>query len=241
MRPSAKLRRRKEERARRQAVLADGPVRVRIVWDAGMSSPVARGLGQAERDWFRSLVGPGPGAWKVRDVTKSALEGFVLDSPAQHQIAVQKIANTMIVFLGQAPRLADRGPFAAAPAPRDTPPGVRLVWDVGMSSPATRELGMAERDWFGSLCGARVRPALTGCGTCSIWTSRSPQRTASWSIARHYPTSPSTRPRMKSTCCWFRLAPATPCLSLPRRFPPFTSPDLALLFATRGSDFGPTG
>ena len=143
----------KEERARRQAVLADGPVRVRIVWDAGMSSPVARGLGQAERDWFRSLVGPGPGAWKVRDVTKSALEGFVLDSPAQHQIAVQKIANTMIVFLGQAPRLADRGPFAAAPAPRDTPPGVRLVWDVGMSSPATRKLGMAERDWFGSVRG----------------------------------------------------------------------------------------
>ena len=118
-----------------------------------MSSPVARGLGQAERDWFRSLVGPGPGAWQVRDVTKSALQGFVLDSPAQHQIAVHKIANTMIVFLGQAPRLADTGPLPAAPAPRDTPPGVRLVWDAGMSSPVIRELGLAESNWFLPLWG----------------------------------------------------------------------------------------
>ena len=77
----------------------------------------------------------------------------MLDSPAQHQIAVHKVANTMIVFLGQAPRFADRGVFPAAPAPSDTPPGVRLVWDAGMSSPVIRELGLVEWYWFRSLWG----------------------------------------------------------------------------------------
>jgi hypothetical protein len=80
----------------------DPPVRVRIVWDAGIPPPVARGLRQAERDLFLSLVSRDPGAPKVRDFTLSAGDGFVLDSPAQPQIAVGKFADAINVLLGRA-------------------------------------------------------------------------------------------------------------------------------------------
>jgi hypothetical protein len=114
-----------EERARRQAVPADGPVRVRIVWDAGMPSPVARGLGQAERDWFRSPVGPGPlGPRTVREVqyvdfTLSVGDGFVVDSPALPHIAVGKIADAINVLL--VPARPDRDPDPLSPVEKIRP------------------------------------------------------------------------------------------------------------------------
>jgi len=93
----------------------DMPVLVRIVWDAGISSPVTRGLRQDERDWFRSLVRPDSDARKVLDVqdagfTLSAGGGFVVDSPGLPQIAVRKTADAIYVLLDRAPR------FPAAPA-----------------------------------------------------------------------------------------------------------------------------
>src|SRR5579859_8125560 len=85
----------------------DMPVRVRIVWDAGIPPPVARGLGQAERDLFLSLVSPDPGARKVRDVqyrdfTLSAGDGTALDRPERLQIAVGNFADAISVLLCRA-------------------------------------------------------------------------------------------------------------------------------------------
>ena len=144
-----------EARARRQEVSADRPVRVRLVWDAGIPSPVTRELGQAEQDLFRALVNPDPGARQVLDMqdagfTFSRGDGFVVDSPGLPQIAVGKAADAIYVLLGGAPRRADRAPplVPATPAPRDTPVRVRLVWDAGIPSPVTRELGQAEQDLF---------------------------------------------------------------------------------------------
>src|SRR5579859_994626 len=80
----------------------DMPVRVRIVWDAGIPAPVARGLGQAERDLFLSLVSPDPGARKERDVTLSAGNGIALDGPERLQIAVGNFADAISVLLCRA-------------------------------------------------------------------------------------------------------------------------------------------
>ena len=131
---------------------------MRIVWDSGISSPVTRGLRQAEWDCFRSLVSPDPGAAKVLDVqdagfTLSRGDGFVVDSPGLPQIAVRRTADAIYVLLGGAPRWADRAPplVPAAPAPRDTPARVRLVWDAEIRSPVTRKLGQAEQDLFRAL------------------------------------------------------------------------------------------
>jgi hypothetical protein len=82
----------------------DMPVRVRIVWDARIPSPVARWLGQGERDLFHSLVSPDPGARKVRnvqhvDLTLSGEDVFVVDSPALPHIVVGKIADAINVLL----------------------------------------------------------------------------------------------------------------------------------------------
>jgi hypothetical protein len=82
----------------------DTPVRVRIVWDAGIPPPVARELGQAERDLFRALVRPDPGARKVpdvryRDFTLSAGGGFVVDRQALPHIAVGKAADAVNMLL----------------------------------------------------------------------------------------------------------------------------------------------
>ena len=155
----------------------DMPVLVRIVWDAGISSPVTRGLRQDERDWFRSLVRPDSDARKVLDVqdagfTLSAGGGFVVDSPGLPQIAVRKTADAIYVLLDRAPRWADRAPpfvpaaparvVPAAPARPDTPVRVRLVWDARIRSPVTRELGQAGQDLFRALVnpdpGAREVP-----------------------------------------------------------------------------------
>ena len=93
-----------EARARRQEVSADGPVRVRLVWDAGIPSPVTKGLGQAEQDLFRAIVNPDPGARQVPDVqdadfTVCAGDGFVVDSPGLPHIAVGKTADVINVLL----------------------------------------------------------------------------------------------------------------------------------------------
>jgi hypothetical protein len=150
--------------------------RVRLVWDAGisLSLPVTRGLWQAERDWFRSLMSPGSGARNVlgvqdADFTLSAGGGFAVNSPALPHIAVRKSADAIYVFLGRVPRWADRAPtqapaaparpqvpadratwVAAAPARPQAPVRVRLVWDAGISPPVTRGFEQAERDWFSS-------------------------------------------------------------------------------------------
>jgi len=146
------------------------PVRVRIVWDAGIPPPVTRGLEQAERDSFPSLVSPDPDARKVLDVQNAGFtlfgaDGFVVESPALPQIvAVRKIADAIYVLLDLAPRWADRAPplIPAAPAPPDTPVRVRIVWDAGIPPPVTRGLRQAERDLFRALVnpdpGARKVP-----------------------------------------------------------------------------------
>lgn len=95
--------------------LPDTPVRVRIVWDAGITFPVVRELGQAEWDLFRARVRPDPGARKVPDVrrvnfTLSAGDGFVVDSPALPRIAVGKIADAINLLLVR----ACRAPFLPA-------------------------------------------------------------------------------------------------------------------------------
>lgn len=156
-------------RACEQAASADRPVRVRIVWDAGIRSPVTRGLRQDERDSFPSLVSPDPGALKVLDVQDAGFmlskgDGFVVDSPGLPQIAVHKTADASYVLLDLAPRWADRAPglIPAAPARPDTPVRVRLVWDAEIRSPVTRGLGKAEQDLFRALVnpdpGAREVP-----------------------------------------------------------------------------------
>jgi hypothetical protein len=163
---------------------ADWPVLVRIVWDAGISPPVTKGLRQDERDWFRSLASPGSGARKVlgvqyADFRLSAGDGFVVDNPGLPQIAV-KIADrdpvaapaqtrvvsvdVIYVLLDLAPRWADRAPplIPADPDPVAAPVRVRLVWDAGIRSPVTRELGQAGQGLFGALVnpdpGARGLP-----------------------------------------------------------------------------------
>jgi hypothetical protein len=82
----------------------DTPVRVRIVWDAGIPPPVTRRLGQAERDLFRALVNPDPGARKVPDVQEadfllSTGDGFVVNSRPLPHIAVGKTADAINVLL----------------------------------------------------------------------------------------------------------------------------------------------
>ena len=82
----------------------DTPVRVRTVWDAGIPPPVARELRQAERDLFRALVSPDPGARRLPDVLSvdfrlSAGDGFVVDNPELSQIAVSKAADGINVLL----------------------------------------------------------------------------------------------------------------------------------------------
>jgi hypothetical protein len=143
----------------------DMPVRVRIVWDAAVLPPVARGLMQAERDWFLSLVSPGSGARKVLDVqdasfTLSGGDGFVVDNPALPQTAVGNFADATNVLVGRAPNRATRleparpAPSTLKPArPADPPVRVRLVWDAGIAPPVARGLMQAERDWFLSLVG----------------------------------------------------------------------------------------
>jgi hypothetical protein len=107
---------------------ADTPVRVRIVWDAAIPRPVTRGLGQDARDWFRSLMSPGPGPRGLRDVqyaefTLSAGGGFVVDSPALPQIAVGKTADVINVLL--------------VPA-RSDPFPLRPYHDMGPGSPVRK-------------------------------------------------------------------------------------------------------
>ena len=144
----------------------DPPVWVHVVcvWDAGIPPPVARELRQAERDLFRALASPDPGAWKVRDFTLSAGDGFVVDSPARSQIAVRKTGDEVYALLGREPQWADLTPplIPARPAQPDTPVRVRIVWDAGIPPPVAGELGQAERDLFRALVspdpGARRLP-----------------------------------------------------------------------------------
>ena len=110
------------------------PVRVRLVWDAGISPPVTRGLRRDERNWFSSLVSPGSGARRVLDVqdtsfTLSAGGGFVVNRPALPNIAVGKTANEIIVLMVPArphpfppvkkirPFDEERGPFSPVREP----------------------------------------------------------------------------------------------------------------------------
>lgn len=123
----------------------DPPVRVRIVWDAGIPPPVAGWLGQDDRGLLGALASPKSGAWQVRDFTKSAAPGFVLDIPAQRQIALRKGENVIMVLLGHVPRPADwAGRVPAAPARPVMSVPVRIVWDAGITCPPDRGLGRAE-------------------------------------------------------------------------------------------------
>jgi hypothetical protein len=61
-------------------------------------------LRQAERDLFRALVSPDPGARRLPDVLSvdfrlSAGDGFVVDNPELSQIAVSKAADGINVLL----------------------------------------------------------------------------------------------------------------------------------------------
>jgi hypothetical protein len=94
---------------------AETPAQVRIAWDAAITSPVTNGLGQAEWDWFGSLVSPDPDSRTVpdgvrcRDFTLFAEDGFVVDCSALSQIAVAKTADAIIVLL--VPARPDRFPL----------------------------------------------------------------------------------------------------------------------------------
>jgi hypothetical protein len=124
---------------------------MRIIWEAGIQPPDIKRLGKAERDLFLSLAGPDPGAREVRDAqfwdfTLSRKDGFVLDSPALPQIAVEKVAGSMNVLLGP-PTPPDTLPLVPA---RPAWPGtirVRIIWDAGIP-PDIRRLGKDERDLF---------------------------------------------------------------------------------------------
>jgi hypothetical protein len=97
---------------------ADTPVWVHVVCvcEAGIPPPVARELRQAERDLFRALVSPDPGARRLPDVQHvdfrlSAGNGFVVDNPELPQIAVSKTADAINVLL-----IPDRSdPFTLRP------------------------------------------------------------------------------------------------------------------------------
>ena len=128
-------------------------VQVGVAWDAEISSSGVRWLRQAERDLFPALVSPDPATRKVWDCTLSNRDGFVVDSPAQPQIAVYKTDVAIYMLLGREPRWADRKPplIPAAPAWPDTPVRVRIVWDAGIRPTVVRDLGQAERDLFRAL------------------------------------------------------------------------------------------
>ena len=174
----------------------DTPVRVRIIWDAGIAPPVGRWLEQAERDLFLSLARPHPGARKVRDVQFRdftlpagdiflwAEGGFAFDSPAQHQIAVGKIGGVINVLLGH-PRLPDEL-VPAHPGTPDAPVLVRVIWDAGIAPPVARG-GWSRPSGSCFSCSRAWVPAPTTCGACSTGTSRSPQEADLCSIARHCP------------------------------------------------------
>lgn len=106
--------------------LPDTPVGVRIAWHSGMSSsPVARRLEQAEREWFSSLAGPGPLTVpdaQYLDFTLSAQDGFVVDSAALPHIAVAKTKDAISVCL--APARPDFRPAEISP-----------LYDMGPGSP----------------------------------------------------------------------------------------------------------
>ena len=112
---------------------ADTPVPVRIIWDVGIPPPVDGALGQAEREVFRSLAGPDPGACEVqgvqyRDFTLSDEGGLVLESPVLSVIAVGKFAGVINVLLG---------PRRDSPRPWDPPRpyGPMGPFDRGPGSP----------------------------------------------------------------------------------------------------------
>ena len=232
-----------EARARRQEVSADRPVRVRLVWDAGISSPVTRELGQAGQDWFRSLVSPDPGARKLPDVQDadfalSAEGGFVVDSPGLPHVAVRKTAEAIYVLLGRAPRWADGAPplVPAAPAPHDTPVRVRLVWDAGISSPVTRELGQAEQDWFRSLVspdpGARKLPDVQDADFAL---------SAEGGFVVDSPALPHIAVRKTAEAIYVLLVPAPPHPVSPvKKFRPFDEPGPGSPVRKPGSGFSPT-
>ena len=82
----------------------DTPIRLRIVWDARIPPPVTTGFGQAERDWFRSLVSPDPGPSRVpgvqyEDFPLSAGDEFVVDCSALSRIAIGATADAINVLL----------------------------------------------------------------------------------------------------------------------------------------------
>jgi hypothetical protein len=98
------------------------PVRVRIVRLARIPAPVARGLGQAERDLFRALARAGRGARKVPDVrdvdfTLSAGDVCVVDSRALPYIVVGKSADAINVLLVPDPP----DPFSLSPVKEIAP------------------------------------------------------------------------------------------------------------------------
>jgi hypothetical protein len=155
------LKAQQEAPARGQAVPADWPARVYIVRDARIPPPVARELRQAEeQDLFRTLASLDTGAWKVRDFTLSAGDGFVVDNPELPQIAIRKTgssalrpAHEVYALLGGEPRWADRALplIPGEPGLPDTPVRVCIVWDARIPPPVVRGLGQAERDLFRAL------------------------------------------------------------------------------------------
>jgi hypothetical protein len=86
------------------AKLVEATVQVAAV-HAGIPPLVARVMGQAAGDLFLSLVSPDPDARKVEavqyvDLTLSAKDGAVLDSPALPEIATGEIADVINWLLG---------------------------------------------------------------------------------------------------------------------------------------------
>jgi hypothetical protein len=107
------------------AKLVAATVRVAAV-HAGIPSPVAQVMGQAAGDLFLSLVSPDPDARKVQavqyvDLTVSAENGSVLDSPALPQIADGEIADVLDSLLGP-DDLTPAAPNRPAPQPDDLTP-----------------------------------------------------------------------------------------------------------------------
>ena len=88
---------------------------------AGIPLPFARMMGQAARDLFLPLATPDPKAPKVQavqyvDLTLSAEDGSVLDSPALPQIAAGETADAINALLG---------PRDLPPVPPEEPSPVR--------------------------------------------------------------------------------------------------------------------
>ena len=89
---------------------------------AGIPLPVARAMGQAAKDVFKALVSPDPNSPKVRavqyvDLTLSAKDGSLINSPALREIATGGTAGVVDRLLGP-----DTPSPASPPDPTGVPP-----------------------------------------------------------------------------------------------------------------------